>query len=132
MKDVYVNVCSKRYGYILTVNRIQTFNDNCISSASHGINFNITFEINTIRPEVNKIFSGIVCMIISKGIFINIQSKMKVLVPFDKMNGYTYQKSSNSYTKKDVNNIELQTEVSVKLIGIKYSKKEFSCFAELV
>ena len=73
LKDVYVNVCSKRYGYILTVNRIQTFNDNCISSASHGINFNITFEINTIRPEVNKIFSGIVCMIISKGIFINIQ-----------------------------------------------------------
>lgn len=133
LKIKFINTCTKRYGYIFKVNRIIEFFDNSISSACHGTNFNITFEIDTLKPEINKIFSGIVCMVISKGIFINIYDKMKVLVPLDKMNGYIYDQSSNSYTKNTNNSIiGLNSIVSVKIIGIKYSKKEFSCFSELI
>jgi DNA-directed RNA polymerase subunit E'/Rpb7 len=132
LKTKFINICTKKYGYIIDVTKIINFADNSVSSASNGINFNVTFEISTLKPEINNILIGEVCMIISKGIFVNIANKLKVLIPIDKMNGYVYSQSTNSYKKNQNQDISINCNVTVKLLGIKYTKNSFLCFSELM
>ena len=142
LKEVLVNNCTKKNGFIIDILRIIEYNDNYISSSSvGGIVFNIIFEAQILKPSVDKIFTGKVCMIIpnGNGIFIDIYGKFQVLIPANKMNGYKFIKSSLSYKKNEIQPsdggleyIIMDSIISVKLVGVKYDNKKYACFAELI
>ena len=121
--------CTKEYGYIICVNKIVKIINNSISSSSSNTIFTIDFEAETIKPVEGQQMNGLVRMIFSGGIFLEIKSKLKVLVPLQTITGYDF--IDDSFVKDD-NVIKKGNDVSVIISSVKYSDGAFSCIASLV
>lgn len=132
LKKSTVNECSKEYGYILDIVKLIKIKDNYVSNATSEIVFEVMFEIETLKPEIDKVFTGDVCMIFVGGIFLNIKNKIKVLIPITSMKDYKFDQTNKVFIKKDKTVIKQGDVLNVKITGIKYSKKNYSCFGELV
>ena len=129
IKENSVNECNKEYGYILNVNKLVEIKDNNISSNCEHV-FTVEIEIENLKPEIGKNFVGIVCMIFTGGIFINIKNKLKVLIPVSNINKYKYNQEKNCFENSE-KNIKQGDELEVVITGLKYSKKNFSCFGNM-
>jgi DNA-directed RNA polymerase subunit E'/Rpb7 len=123
--------CTFNDGYIIDVKRIISIGDNTIGCANSLVIFNVTYEAEVLKPEEGSILSGKVCMVFQHGIFVDICSKMKVLVPANYINGYKYQEDKNVF-EKNGKIIENDREVSIEIVKTKYEKKQFSCIGKLV
>ena len=130
IKENAINECSKEYGYFLNIIKLIEIKDNYISSNCENI-FIVVFEAETLKPEVGKIFEGIVCMIFSGGIFINIQNKIKVLIPLSSLKDYEYNNTKKCFENKS-RMIKENDTLSVVISGTKYSKQSYSCFGNVV
>lgn len=130
IKNVCENECSKEYGYILKVLKINKIKDNNISGNNCEIILTVDILVETLKPEINKIFTDKVCMIFSGGIFLDIKNKFKVLIPATSLQEFTFKSETKSFVKDDLE-IKENDSVSAKITGIKYNKKNFSCFAEI-
>ena len=130
LKESVINECSKEYGYFLNIIKLNEIKDNYISSNCENI-FIIVFEAETLKPEVGKVFEGTVCMIFSGGIFINIQNKIKVLIPVSSIQDYEYNNTKKCFEKKS-RTIKENDILSVMISGTKYSKQTYSCFGTIV
>ena len=75
LKKTTNNECSKEFGYILNIVKLIKIVDNYVSNASSEIVFEVMFEIETLKPEIDKVFTGEVCMIFGGGIFLNIKNQ---------------------------------------------------------
>lgn len=124
------NECTKEHGYILSVNKISQILDNRISSANSAIVFTVEFEAETLKPVVGGILKGTVCMILPKGIFLDVQEKIKVFIPISSLTDYTLDSVLMCYTKDDIT-ISKGDTVNVKMSGVQYSERSFICFGEL-
>jgi DNA-directed RNA polymerase subunit E'/Rpb7 len=136
IRDMTLNECTKDYGYFLNVNKIDRIKDNFISSNCENV-FSVLFEVDVLKPEINKVFMGKVCMIFLNGIFINIKDKLKVLIPISAITEYKFDQENKCFNlidlkdKKKKKVIKNDDELNVIISGIKYSKKNFSCFGLL-
>jgi DNA-directed RNA polymerase subunit E'/Rpb7 len=129
LKKIYENECTKDNGYFLKINKILKIKDNFISSNCENI-FNVEFEAETLKPEIGKKIQGIVCMIFSGGIFINVENMMKILIPESNLKEYKFYQTETSFKYKN-NIIKKDDIITVCISGVKYSKKKFSCFGTL-
>jgi DNA-directed RNA polymerase subunit E'/Rpb7 len=129
LKKSTMNECSKEFGYILNIVRLVKIIDNYVSNASSEIVFEVMFEIETLKPEIGKVFTGDVCMVFVGGIFLNIKNKIKVLIPITTMKEYKFDQALKIF-KKDKTVIKQGDILNVKITGIKYSKKNYSCFGK--
>jgi len=131
-EEVEKESCKKELGYILNFKKLKNIKDNYISSVNTDIVFIVECEIEVLRPEINDIFSGNVCMIYSLGLFLNIKDIMKVLIPVKTLVINLKKKHKKIYfNKKNKKEIKEGDEIKVKITGVKYSKKNFHCFGEL-
>ena len=132
LKNNVVNQCNKQYGYILEVNKILNIKDNYISSNCEHI-FIVDVEIESLKPEINKIFIGTICMVFSGGIFLIIKNKLKVLIPATALEEYNFDQNNNCYINKKDEKIKINNGDELKIIitGIRYLKQNFSCFGKL-
>jgi DNA-directed RNA polymerase subunit E'/Rpb7 len=127
------NKCFEEHGYIISVNRIISVDNNTILVTTSNILFNVTIEVDTLKPEIGLINVGEVFMVIDKGIFVKIEDKLKVLIPVSNLYGYEYKKEDNFYYKKETKtSIYMNDTVKIKILGIQYSKNYFNCFGEIV
>lgn len=131
IKDSIEGECTKEHGHILKINKLVKIYDNMISSANSDIVFTVLFEAETLKPEIGYNLSGNVCMILPSGIFVNIQDKLKVLIPRNELNDYIYNASNTCYNKNDIS-IKNGDIVTVCISGIRYTKQNFSCFGSLI
>lgn len=132
IRKEYKNECNKEYGYFLEIKKLLKIKDNYISSNCENI-FIILFEVEVLKPEKNKEFNGIVCMIFDEGLFINIKDKLKILIPQSLIHNYKYDEETNSFIwKKKKKFIKTGDNVSVKIEDVQYSNKNFCCYGELV
>ena len=131
LKKTTNNECSKEFGYILNIVKLIKIVDNYVSNASSEIVFEVMFEIETLKPEIDKVFTGEVCMIFGGGIFLNIKNKIKVLIPLTSIKDYKFIQSEKILRKCE-DEIKQGDILNVKITGIKYSKKNYNCFGELV
>ena len=130
-KRVCENDCTKEDGYILLVKKIKKIKENYISSVDGSIIFIVDIEVDTLKPEIDDIYRDKVCMVFSGGIFINIKDKIKVLIPLNTLVNYKFDSSTKTFISDDKKVIKEHDEIDIKISGIKYSKKNFSCFGEL-
>ena len=70
-------------------------------------------------------------MIFQHGIFVDVKNKLKVLVPIKSMKTYVFE-DDFFVNKKENSKISISSQLSIRIIMIKYEKKEFSCIGELV
>jgi len=133
-KDLKDNLCSQEHGYIIEVNKITKIKDNTISNASAQIIFDVCVEIQALKPEIDKIFEGEVCMIFSGGIFLCVLDKLKILVPATLLSKYKLDPKTNIYKNRIDDNVTIKKGdvLKVKIVGTKYSKKNFSSFGSIV
>jgi DNA-directed RNA polymerase subunit E'/Rpb7 len=134
LKKQVENECSKENGYIISINKIIKILEINISSANSDIICIVKFDALTLKPEIGKKVKGKVCMIFDKGIFIDVNNKLKILIPENVITklDYVYNNSKNIFIKSNDSNIKLDDILKVKITGIKYSKNNFSCFGELI
>ena len=131
IKETIEGECTKEYGHIIKINRLVEIYDNMISSANSDIVFTVLFEAETLKPEIGSNLTGDVCMILPSGIFINVQNKLKVLVPRNELSNYKYNGSNMCYSKNE-SSIKKGDIISVCITGTRYTKQNFSCFGRLV
>ena len=134
LKDIIKNECNKEYGYYLDLKRIVCIKDNSITSNSEII-FTIEFEVETLLPVKDKEFEGTICMIFVSGVFVNIKNKLKVLLPITELKNYTYCNLTNTFISNDENSrykiLKKNENIRIKILDLKYSKKQFSCFGKI-
>jgi DNA-directed RNA polymerase subunit E'/Rpb7 len=71
-------------------------------------------------------------MVHTSGIFIEVKSKLKVLILQDKMNDMKYDSINNTYKSSDDNSVlKPGDKIKVKIIGIRYQDKNISCYGQL-
>jgi DNA-directed RNA polymerase subunit E'/Rpb7 len=127
------NDCNKEYGYILKVEKLLKIDDNYISNVNSELIFIVSFKALTIKPEINKVFTDTIWMVLSGGIFLNVKNKFKVLIPPNALSEYSFNQDKKAYIHKENKTIlEQGSECTVKITGIRYMNKNFDCFAELV
>jgi DNA-directed RNA polymerase subunit E'/Rpb7 len=132
VKTVYENECTQENGYILKVNRIVNIKDNYISNVNSNIIFILDIDVDVLKPDINKIYTDKVSMIFGGGLFINIKNKIKVLIPISSLTNYKFDASTKTFLRSDKTSIKENDEIKIKITGIKYSKKNFNCFGELI
>jgi DNA-directed RNA polymerase subunit E'/Rpb7 len=132
VKNVYENECTQENGYILKVNKIVNIKDNYISNVNSNIIFILDIDVDVLKPDINSIYTDKVSMIFGGGLFINIKNKIKVLIPVSSLINYKFDASTKTFIKNDKTVVKENDEIKVKITGIKYSKKNFNCFGELI
>jgi DNA-directed RNA polymerase subunit E'/Rpb7 len=131
IKDKYEMKCTKEHGYIIKVNSIKKIHKTQISAANSDIVCTVDFDCDTLLPFVGLVLEGNVCMIIDKGIFINVKDLLKVLITINSLKDYEYDATSNSYFNK-TKKIEKSDVCKFRITGVMYSKHNFSCLGELI
>ena len=124
--------CSKEHGYIIGVNRLLKIEDSYISNSSCEIVFDVIIDVNTIKPEVGKTFTGITWKVFPDGIFVDIKNIFKVLIPLISLFDYRFEKGVFINLKDDAKRIKEGDEVELRIIGTKYSNKNYASFGELI
>ena len=73
-------------------------------------------------------------MIFPGGVFLNIKNKLKVLIPSGTLTNYDFNQINNCFINKihKKKEINVKDELTVIISGSKYSKKNFSCFGNLI
>ena len=133
IKEITNNECSKSEGYFLNIIKIICIKDNYISPNCENI-FIVEFEAETLKPDIGTKFIGEVCMIFPGGVFLNIKNKLKVLIPSGTLTNYDFNQINNCFINKihKKKEINVKDELTVIISGSKYSKKNFSCFGNLI
>lgn len=132
VKKVFENECTQENGYILKINKISRIKDNYISNVNSSIVFIIDIDVDNLKPEIDAVYTDKVSMIFSGGLFINIKNKIKLLIPISSLKNYKFEQSTKTFVKDDKSVIKENDEIQIKITGIKYSKKNFNCFGELI
>jgi|LauGreDrversion4_2_1035121.scaffolds.fasta_scaffold1369981_1 DNA-directed RNA polymerase subunit E'/Rpb7 len=130
ISDNTINECTKENGYILKINKIVGITDNYISNSNSEIVFNVKYEVQQLKPEIDKKYSGNVCMLFQSGIFLNIESKIKVLIPIDALKNYEYNQSKLEFKSKN-KTIKIGDTVDIIITAINYAKQNFNCIGKL-
>lgn len=129
LQTTMVGKCTLEYGYILGINKIIKSGYNSITPANSLVVFDLIYEAEVLKPEIDSELSGTVCMVFQHGIFVDIQGKMKVLVPTTSMPTYVYKESM--FVDDNENEISMGVKLKITIVMIKYDKKEFSCIGKL-
>lgn len=133
LKEITKNECTKENGYIIDIIKIDKIKNNYISGNNCEIIFEVDIEAEILKPEINKIFTDKVCMIFSGGIFIDVKSKFKVLIPLTYLNNLVFEQEKKCFKNEKTGFVIKENDIiDVKITGIKFSKNNFSCFGELV
>ena len=119
-------VCSKEYGYILSIKNIIKILDN-----KENI-FNVLFQAEVFKPEKNQELQGNVCMIFKDGIFVDVLNIQKVLISAKTLSNYKYDKTHNVFHHITNDNIiDNMSCVNLIILDIKYNNHQFCCFGKL-
>lgn len=125
------NECTKENGYILDVKRMIEIKDNYISNVNCDTIFVVTFEVETLKPEVGKHLEGEVFMVFGSGIFINVKNKQKILIPITTLKDYVFNSEEKCFIKGE-KKIEIGDNLKVVVTGVKYTKHSFHCFGNMI
>jgi DNA-directed RNA polymerase subunit E'/Rpb7 len=131
IREITKNECSNENGYILSINKIVEITNNYISSANSDIVFTVKFEANILKPEIGMVMNGCVCMILPRGIFVDVQEKLKVLIPKTSLVNYTLDNAKMCY-ESETHRICKDDLIDIKIEMVQYSEKTFICIGSLV
>lgn len=136
--------CDQSCGYILSTNpQSMKILNNTISPDYSGVNFNVEFTAKTLKPKKGRIFHGEICMIISSGVLVDVEEKIKILIPHDKLVGYKFQENPPQFCRKEVgrgkegvknsgNILRQFSAIMVRIEDVEYVNRKYNCIGTLV
>ena len=129
LKLKYEDKCVDHYGLILSIHEIVEF-DNIINKDSIHITFTVTFNAYVFRPIKDMDISFIPNLILEKGVFGEIYNHIHLFVPIEYLEENGYQFSMDTFQKED-HVIDTETEISVKIVDIRYYLLKYNCVTKL-
>jgi exoribonuclease R len=95
--------------------------------------FDVSVNIKTLKPSLDKEFYGVVSLITDKGIFVDIGNIFKVFISLTNLNSNDYEYDTNDlFVNKKLNKIITIGEfINIQIKGVKYNQKSFNCFGVL-
>lgn len=115
-KQKYENICSKKYGYIITVNQVSKIIEKKISIYNGYVIANCIIDVDCLIPMVGTVFKGIVKQIFPQGMIVIVKNCMKVFIP----------KDDRYVTKKQEDIVEVRIE------QMRFQKGKYDCIGVLV
>lgn len=120
-----VGTCNKEYGYIRRVVSIKEYKQIHISRTSGCIVYIVTFEIECIKPCINKIYKSKVINVLKEGIFFT-HEELTILVRAELMDDYSY--SCGTFVRNDnLGVLVLGTIIDVEINGFQYDNNTYRC-----
>ena len=123
------NHCTQKYGHILKIVKIIKIINHEISRVNTNNIFNVSFEAQIFKPEPGVEIEGVVCMIFTDGIFVNVLDKQKILIPKSNLEDYTFV--DDTYKSKN-DTINDGDTLKIKVTASRYNNLSFSCFGTIV
>ena len=96
---------------------------------SSNVIFKVKFGIKSIKPEIGKKYKSKVCMTFPNGIIAEIENKIKVVIPINKLPNYTFEKTC---FKKGDTTISKNDILDIVVEMVKYEKQNFNCIASII
>jgi DNA-directed RNA polymerase subunit E'/Rpb7 len=128
LKKKYEKTCDETDGIILSIEKIINI-ENIVSKDSCYINFDITFNAVSIKPEKgSKLTFKPSYILQSKGIFGKIYDNISIFIPENTMKNWKY--SNESYNKGS-NTIDKDTSIQVTVDDIKFNSTKYNCICLL-
>ena len=124
--DKITNTCSRQFGHIIKINNIISIEDQYIDRFHSDIHFIVKFEATTLLPTPGLETTGEICMVYEDGIFVNIQSLQKLLIPSCTLSDYNFNASEN-YFSNGVVILNKNKIITIKITDSKYQDGKFSC-----
>lgn len=124
--------CTKEYGYIIEIIKINKIISHEISRANADNIFNVSFDVKILKPEKDLEIEGTVCMIYKDGIFINILDKQKMLIPKSNLTEYTFDSELKMYEHKNGETIKMNDDIKAVITAVSYSNQKYSCFGSII
>ena len=128
--NIFEGYCSEEHGYFLniyddSINIIDNFikNDKVI--------FKVEMGIDSIKPEKNKNYEGVVKMISPDGIFIVVDDVLNILCCKESLSHLDYNHELNIYESPD-GGININDIVQVHVLDMLYNNHRFSVFGNYV
>ncbi len=146
VRSALLNDCTKEHGYILRVIKLAGILDNNITAdcAIHEdrvtstcqIVFKVKVVVKALKPEEGHVYASFVHGVLSQGVLVSVEGKMKVLIP-NPIEGWDYVETAlqdRYYQNKDdaTSRIRAGDTVSVLLQGTKYRDKAYRSYGKLV
>jgi DNA-directed RNA polymerase subunit E'/Rpb7 len=137
-RSSYNGECSKDHGYMLEVDKIVRILDNNVTSANSDAMFTVEFQVQVLKPQKGKTYKGAICMVTSSGLFVNVDEKLKVLIPRSELGDYTFQcitvdegaTKENIFSFGDIR-LKIGVSVMITITNMQYSGGKFSCYGKL-
>jgi DNA-directed RNA polymerase subunit E'/Rpb7 len=57
-RDVYKGECTKKHGYMLSIDKVVQIIDNSVTTANSNAIFNVKFQVNVLKPRDGQRYSG--------------------------------------------------------------------------
>lgn len=122
--------CDKVNGYICEITRISPDMEMILDTNTANIRCSIKFQAKRILPRIGLIIKCKISMIFQHGIFASINEGIKILIPQNTLDKYTFDQTKQILTK-GVQKIEKHDEISVEITETKYSKHCYNCIGKL-
>lgn len=111
-KTKYEFTCSKKYGFILKVNRIVKINACKISIYNGNAIIDCDIDVECLIPQTNQILNGKITHIYPQGIIVMARDCMKIFIP-----------TGTKSTKK------IGSDIDVIITQIRFQKGKYDCIA---
>jgi len=130
--DKFINKCSKKNGYVLSINPGIQIEDNTIN-INGNILFKVIFLAKIYKPKKDQVVSGDIYMIIPEGIIINIIEDIKVFISVANLKGFKYNEKKQIYERKSKNETFLKLSQTVKIVitDVIFENLKFKCIGKL-
>jgi DNA-directed RNA polymerase subunit E'/Rpb7 len=134
-KESYKGECTKRHGYMLSIDKVLSIVDNSITTANTNAVFNVKFQVNVLKPREGKKYGGVICMVTTIGIFVKVEEHLKVLIPRTALVGFSINNitagSSIAYEKDDVS-YTFGSDIDIIITKMQYDGGKYSCIGRVL
>ena len=125
-----VGKCTAANGYTVRVEPEFKLLSNKINAFGVGI-FTVQYTVVSLKPAPGMEMDGTVCMVFDGGLLLDVEERMKVLIPSENLKGYKFSADNSCFVKKS-RKLSEGSVVTVKISRAEFRDGQFNCFGELV
>lgn len=131
LKKTLIGTCSNEHGYILDVIKLVSIKSNLVGSSGTCVLFHVVYILDILKPSIGDTFTCVVRLLSKNGLFMNVEGKLCVTVPFSSMAGFIYDEIGTRFSREDGYSINIDDKVETDITMIKYEDNNFMCIGKL-
>jgi len=130
LKKKYNNKCIKNCGYIISIEKLLSYNNNIISNSNPNVIFDIKYEMMILEPYVGMKLLGPIILIFEEGLLVKIRNNLKILIKKESIFNYKLTNDGCEYS----DNIEMCNgdNIKIEITKMKFEKNRYTCIGKFL